>query len=84
MAKTPPPGKSGRRAAADLVFAFVHLGGLLAALGYAVYSLVKGNVFRFVLIVVLLGAYYYFVLHPAVVKEIARRRALKRDRIRVE
>jgi uncharacterized membrane protein YfcA len=61
----------------DSVFAFLHLGGLLAVLGYAVYSLVRGNTLRFVLIVILLAAYYYFVLHPAVIKEIARRRSLK-------
>ncbi len=62
----------------DWVFAFLHLGGLLAALAYAVYSLARGNVFRFGLIVCLLAAYYHFVLHPAVVKEIARRKALKK------
>ncbi len=62
----------------DWVFAFLHLGGLLAALGYAAYSLARGNVLRFALIIVLLAAYYYFVLHPAVVKEIARRRDLKK------
>ena len=62
----------------DWVFAFLHLGALLAALGFAVYSLVQGNVLRFALIVVLLGAYYYFVLHPAVLKEVARRRNAKK------
>jgi hypothetical protein len=61
----------------DWVFAFFHLGALLAALGYAVYSLARGNVLRFVLIILLLAAYYFFVLHPAVNKEIARRRDLK-------
>jgi hypothetical protein len=62
----------------DWIFAFLHLGALLAALGFAVYSLVRGNVLRFALIVALLGAYYYFVLHPAVLKEIGRRRKAKR------
>lgn len=62
----------------DWVFAFLHLGALLAALGYAVYTLARGNVLRSALIVILLAAYYYFVLHPAVLKEIARRRELKR------
>jgi hypothetical protein len=62
----------------DWVFAFLHLGALLAALGYAVYSLVRGHAATFILTLVLLGAYYYFVLHPAVLKEIARRRAAKR------
>ena len=62
----------------DWVFAFIHLAGLLAALGYAVYSLVRGNTARFALILALLAAYYYFVLHPAVLKEAARRRALRK------
>jgi ABC-type multidrug transport system permease subunit len=62
----------------DLVFAFVHLAALFAVLGYALYSLVIGNVPRFGLIIVLLVIYYWGVLHPAVKKEIARRRSLKR------
>ncbi len=61
----------------DSLFAFLHLGALVAVLGYAVYSLVRGNAATFALILVLLGAYYYFVLHPAVLKEVARRRSLK-------
>jgi hypothetical protein len=61
----------------DWIFSFLHLGGLLAILGYAVYSLVRGNVSRFALIVVLLALYYHFVLHKAVLKELARRRSLK-------
>jgi hypothetical protein len=64
----------------DWAFAFIHLAGLLAALGYAVYSLVKGNAARFGLIIALLAVYYIFVLHPAVLKEIARRRGLKGGR----
>jgi hypothetical protein len=60
------------------IFPFLHLGGLLAVLAYAVVSLVRGNVPRFGLIVVLLAIYYIFLLHPAVKKEIARRRPLKK------
>ena len=62
----------------DTLFAFVHLGGLLAALVFAFLSLAKGNVSRFLLILALLVIYYIFVLHPAVKKEIARRRSLKK------
>ena len=62
----------------DTLFAFVHLGGLLAALVFAFLSLAKGNVPRFLLILALLAIYYIFVLHPAVKKEIARRRSLKK------
>ena len=61
----------------DWIFAFLHLGALLAALGYAVYSLVRGRTVVAVVIAVLLGAYYYFVLHPAVLKEVERRRRTK-------
>jgi membrane protein implicated in regulation of membrane protease activity len=62
----------------NTIFAFVHLGGLLAALVYAVVSLLGGNVPRFFLILALLTIYYIFLLHPAVKKEIARRRSLKK------
>jgi len=61
----------------DTLFAFVLLGGLLAALVFAFLSLAKGNVSRFLLILALLALYYVFILHPAVKKEIARRRSLK-------
>lgn len=62
----------------DTIFAFLHLGGLLVALAYAVVSLARGNVPRFGLILTLLVIYYVFILHPAVKKEIARRRSLKK------
>jgi hypothetical protein len=62
----------------NTIFAFVHLGALLAALAYAVVSLVQGNAPRFGLIIVLLAIYYIFILHPAVKKEAARRKALKK------
>ena len=62
----------------DTIFAFVHLGALLAALAYAVVSLLRGNISRFALILALLAIYYIFLLHPAVKKEISRRRSLKK------
>ena len=62
----------------DTLFAFVHLGGLLAALVFAFLSLARGNVTRFLLILAVLAVYYFFMLHPAVKKEIARRRSLKK------
>jgi hypothetical protein len=62
----------------DTIFAFLHLGGLLVAVAYAVVSLIQGNVARFALILILLFIYYLFILHPAVKKEIARRRSLKK------
>jgi hypothetical protein len=62
----------------ETIVAFLHLGGLLAALAFAIVSLVQGNVPRFGLILVLLAIYYIFLLHPAVKKEIARRRSIKK------
>lgn len=62
----------------DTVFAFLHIGGLLVAVAYAVVSLVRGNTSRFALILVILVVYYLFILHPAVKKEIARRKSLKK------
>lgn len=64
----------------DLIFALVHLVALVGVAGYAIYSLVQGNAVRFATIAVLLAVYYHFVLHKAVLKEIARRRGLKKDR----
>lgn len=61
----------------ESIFPFLHLGGLLAALVYAIVSLVRGQVSRFGLIVILLAIYYIFILHPGVKKEVARRRSLK-------
>jgi hypothetical protein len=62
----------------NTIVAFLHLGGLLAALAYAIVSLIQRNVPRFGLIIILLGIYYIFLLHPAVKKEIARRKALRK------
>jgi hypothetical protein len=78
VAKSSPAGPRDRKAIGDLAFAFVHLAALLAALGYAVFSLAIGNVPRFGVIIVLLVIYYAAVLHPAVKKEIARRKSLKK------
>ncbi len=61
----------------NAIFPFLHLAALLAVLIYAVVSLIHGNVPRFGLVIVLLAIYYVFILHPAVKKEIARRRSLK-------
>jgi hypothetical protein len=61
----------------NAIFPFVHVGALLAVLIYAIVSLVQGNAPRFGLIITLLAIYYIFLLHPAVKKEIARRKSLK-------
>jgi Ca2+/Na+ antiporter len=62
----------------NTIFPFLHLAALLAALIYAIVSLVQGNVSRFGLILVLLLLYYIFILHPAVKKEIVRRKSLRK------
>lgn len=58
----------------DYIFAFFHLILLLGVFGYAVASLLEGNVLRFTLISVCLVGYYFLVLHKNVRKEIARKR----------
>jgi hypothetical protein len=58
----------------DTIFAIVHLFVLLGVLGYSVLSIVRGNVARGGLILVLLAVYYFLVLHKAFRKEIARKR----------
>jgi len=58
----------------DTVFAIFHLVVLLGILGYSLVSIVRGNVARGGLILVLLAVYYFLVLHKAVRKEIARKR----------
>jgi len=62
----------------NAIFPFLHLAALLAAAVYAIILLIQGNVPRFGLIIVLLLIYYIFILHPAVKKEIARRRSLNK------
>jgi hypothetical protein len=57
----------------DTIFAIVHLFVLLGVLGYSVVSIVRGNVARGGIILVLLLIYYFLVLHKAVRKEIARK-----------
>ena len=59
----------------DTVFALLHFAVLLAILAYAVLSLFSGNAGRGGLLLLLLAVYYLLVLHKAVRKEIARRRA---------
>jgi hypothetical protein len=62
----------------NTLFAFLHLGALLAALAYAIVLLAQGNVARFGLVMTLLVIYYVALLHPAVMKEIKRKKALKK------
>jgi len=62
----------------DTIFALVHLGLLLAIIAYAFVLFVRGETTRGVLIIAILAVYYVLVLHKPVVREIARRRDIKK------
>jgi putative Mn2+ efflux pump MntP len=57
-----------------VIFAAFHLLVLLAVLGWAIVSLVQGNLIRGFLILGCLGLYYVLALHDQVKKEIKRKR----------
>jgi len=59
---------------ADWIFAFFHFFLVLGIIAYAFYSLLKGNISRFTVIIILIAVYYFLVLHKAVRKEIERKR----------
>ena len=61
----------------DWIFAFFHLFLVLGVVAYAVYSLIIGNIVRFLILITALGVYYWAVLHKPVKDELARRRELK-------
>ncbi|HEX9903202.1 MAG TPA: hypothetical protein VGB72_10110 [Acidobacteriota bacterium] len=61
----------------DLIFAFFHVGLLLAILIYGIIGLVHGNLWRFGIITAGLTVYYFVVLHRPVRQEIARRKKNK-------
>ena len=58
----------------ELLFAIIHFLLFIGAIGYAFYTLFTGNPLRFGMMTALLTAYYFFVLHKAVKKEIQRKR----------
>jgi len=60
------------------IFALVHLVLLIAVAVYGLFSLVKGNLFRFVFIFALLIAYYFLVLHQNVKKEMVRKKSQRK------
>lgn len=62
----------------DYIFAFFHLFLLIGLLGYAVFSLIQGNVLRFGLIIACLVGYYFLALHKNVMKEIERKKKSKK------
>lgn len=63
----------------DWIFAFLHLALLIGALGYAFVAFARGQVLRFLTVLLLLAVYYLLVLHKGVKKEIARKRSLKKS-----
>lgn len=64
----------------DWLFAFFHLFLLIALVIYTLLSLFQGNYFRFILLAGGLTLYYILVLHPAVKKEIKRKKTQKRSK----
>jgi hypothetical protein len=61
----------------DTLFALFHLALIAAIIVYAVLSLVQGNTWRFLVILVGLTIYYFLVLDKPLRKEIERRRRLR-------
>ncbi|MCX8159614.1 MAG: hypothetical protein N3G18_01615 [Candidatus Saccharicenans sp.] len=58
----------------EWLFALLHLGLYLGLLIYSILNLVKGRWLAGLALLVFLAAYYFIVLHPAVLKEISRRK----------
>jgi hypothetical protein len=67
--------KSSKKA--DLAFAFFHLALLLAIFIYGLVGLLRGNYWRFGLIMAGLSVYYFVALHKPVRMELARRKKIK-------
>ncbi len=62
----------------EYLFAFLHLFLLIGLLGYAVVSLIQGNIVRFTLILACLIGYYLLALHKNVKEEIKRKKRIKK------
>jgi len=58
----------------EWLFAFFHLALFLGLLSYALLNLVRGRWLSGLLLLAFLAAYYFIVLHSAVIKEINRKR----------
>jgi len=58
----------------EWVFAIVHLALFLSLLFYSIMKLVKGLWLAGLVMLAFLAAYYLIVLHPAVRKEISRKK----------
>ncbi|MGB4704607.1 MAG: hypothetical protein WBI18_05985 [Candidatus Saccharicenans sp.] len=57
-----------------MVFALIHLALFLGIIAFSIYDLIKGNFLRGLIWLSFIIAYYFIVLHPAVKKEIKRRK----------
>ena len=64
----------------EYLFAFLHLSLLIGLFGYAVFSLIQGNAYRFALILACLAGYYFLALHKNVKKEIQRKKKNKKNK----
>ncbi|MDI6844721.1 MAG: hypothetical protein QME28_01140 [Candidatus Saccharicenans sp.] len=57
-----------------MAFALIHLALFLGIIAFSIYDLIRGNFFRGLIWLAFIIAYYFIVLHPAVKKEIKRRK----------
>ncbi|MBC7361511.1 MAG: hypothetical protein H5U06_04420 [Candidatus Aminicenantes bacterium] len=58
----------------EWIFAFFHFFLFLGLVTYSIFALARGNWFTGLILLVFLTAYYFIVLHPAVLKEIRRKK----------
>ncbi|NPV82831.1 MAG: hypothetical protein HPY46_04490 [Candidatus Aminicenantes bacterium] len=58
----------------EWLFAFAHLALFLGLLSYSIWNLVRGRWLAGAVLLVFLAAYYFIVLHQAVLKEISRKK----------
>ena len=61
----------------DWVFAIIHLMLFFGLIVYALLSLIRGHMFSGLVLLAFLIAYYFIVLHQAVLKEFRRKKKLK-------
>jgi|GEM_PF-390158 len=61
----------------DWVFAIIHLMLFFGLIVYALLSLIRGHMFSGLVLLAFLIAYYFIVLHQAVLKEFRRKKKAK-------
>jgi len=64
----------------EWIFAFFHLFLFLGLLSYSIYNLIAGHWLAGLISLIFLVVYYLIVLHPAVIKEIRRKKDRRRKK----